>query len=270
MNTTVTASNMQVKAVAEDGLLINEVATAADTHWDNEGTANQLSTDAVLLYPTSTANGTTWYHAASEVSNNAAGATAANTKSDKLVNDTYETLPTLTAITSMSAAATAGTNAARSTMGKTDSDPAGYYVHYTYYLKGASGTATALGLNSGDMNVRINSVTATPATTNSTALNASLRVGVKLNSVFYIFAPVAGYTTSYYVAAGATATTPIAGNVATPTDLASLPAAGSNGVPVEVYIWYEGEDAACKSDNATAAELDAIDVDIVFGLVELP
>ena len=270
MNTTVSATNMQVKAVAEDGLLINEIATAADTHWDNEGTANQLAADAVLLYPTSTANGTTWYHAASEVSNNAAGATAANTKSDNLVDNTYETLPTLTAITSMSVAASAGVNAERNTMGKSATDTAGYYVHYTYYLKGAAGTATTLGTSSGDMNVRINSVTATPATTHSTALNASLRVGIKLNSTFYIYAPITGYTSSYYVAAGASATAPIAGNVATPTDLAELPAAGSNGVPVEVYIWYEGEDAACKSDNATAAELDAIDVDIVFGLVKLP
>lgn len=270
MNTTVTATNMQVRAVAEDGLLINEIATAADTHWDNEGTANQTTANPALLYPASTADGTTWYHAASEVSNNAAGATAANTINTNLKDDTYETLPALTAITAMSTAATAGTNAARSTMGKTATDTAGYYVHYTYYLKGASGTATALGTSSGNMNVRINSVTATPATSNSTALNPCLRVGIKLNSEFYIYAPIANYTSTYYVAAGATATQPIAGTTATFTDLTSLPAAGTDGVPVEVYIWYEGEDAACKSDNAMAAVLDCLDVDIAFGLVQVP
>ena len=265
MNTTVTATNMQVRAVAEDGLLINEIATAADTHWDNEGTANQTSSNPVLLYPASTANGTTWYHAASKVSYDAAKATS-GTVSPNLKDGAYETLTSLVAITDLSVAASAGVNAARSTMGKAADDTAGYYVHYTYYLKGASGTATALGTNAGDMNVRINSV---PATTNSTALNASLRVGIKLNTEFYIFAPITGYTASYYVAAGTTATAPIAGSVPTYTDLDELPAANTAGVPVEVYIWYEGEDAACKSDNATAATLDNIDVDIEFGLVQV-
>ena len=79
----------------------------------------------------------------------------------------------------------------------------------------------------------------------------------------------AGYTTPYYVAAGTTATAPIAGTTATLTDLTSIPAAGSAGTPVEVYIWYEGEDENCMSDNARAAELDDIDVDIKFELKEV-
>ena len=74
---------------------------------------------------------------------------------------------------------------------------------------------------------------------------------------------------SYYVAAGATATTAIAGATATATDLTSLPAAGTDGTPVEVYLWYEGEDVNCMSDNALAALLDDIDVDITFELAEI-
>ncbi len=274
MNTTVNATNMRVRAVAEQGILINEVNTAADTHWDNEATANQTNPDDAtantrsLLYPASTADGSTWYHAASKKSNSAASATA-GTESADLVSS-YETLTGLTAITAMSnTQATAGSEAKRETMGKGAAATAGYYVHYEYYLKSSSSQIT-LGTSSGDQNINIKSVTAT-ATTNagsgSTNLNKSLRVGIKLNSAFYIYAPVTGYTASYYVAADDDATAPIAGSTATATDLALLPASSANGAKVDVYIWYEGEDAGCTTDNATAITLDDINIDIAFELV---
>lgn len=269
MNKTVSVEGMKVQAVAEEGLLVNEVATANDTNWDSLATANQ-TTDKSLLYPASTANGTAWYHAASSKSNDAAAASG-TTKSANLIGD-YATLTSLTAITGMSnATATGGSKAAFSTMGTSASAEAGYYVHYTYYLKASSGTAISLGTSSGNQNVNIKGVTATINTgsgSGSANLDKSLRVGIFMKSGgnFYIYAPVAGYTTSYNVAASATATTPIAGTTATATDLASLPAVGQNGTPVEVYIWYEGEDANCKSDNALATTLDNIDVKIDFEL----
>jgi DNA uptake protein ComE-like DNA-binding protein len=274
MNKEVEVTNMQVRAVAEDGLLINEVATADDSHWDDEATAKQTSSNPCLLYPASTADGSTWYHAASKKSYDAAAASAGSASTD-LVNG-YETLSSLTAITSMSVTtATAGDEAARSVMGSSATAAAGYYVHYTYYLKGASGNAVTLGTNADDMNVYIKSVTATPATaagSGSGDLDKSLRVGIlmKASGTFYIYAPVSGYTSSYYVNASSTATAPIAGNTATATDLTSLPAVGSAGTPVEVYLWYEGEDANCKSDNALATTLDNIDVDIKFELKAVP
>ncbi len=283
MNTQVSATNMQVRAVAEKGLLINEINTYSDTNWDEVATANQTANDsAVLLYPASTADGATWYHAASKKSNDAASA-ASGAKSGLLIGN-YEDLAArndntgLVNITAMTSTATAGTAAAKETKGDTATSEAGYYVHYTYYLKSA-GAAIGLGTNAGDMNVRIKSVTATtiadplsnngtPA--NSAALDPAIRVGIKLNSAFYIYAPVTGYTATYYVAAGTTATTPTAGSTATNTDLATLPSTGTNGTPVDVFIWYEGEDAACKSDNATAVTLDNIKIDIVFALEQVP
>ncbi len=265
MNKDVKATSMNVKAVAEDGLLINEIATATDTHWDNEATAAQTSATAVLLHPSSTADGSTWYHAESTKANDAAGATAANTPSANLVDD-YTTLNNLVAITSMGASASGGSTAFRETMGTSATADAGYYVHYTYYLKSSSGTTVTLDGTNRFLNIK--KVEATlPDTQASEALNPSIRVGIKLNQAFYIYAPVDGYTSQYYVAAGATATEPIAGNTVTKTDLASLPANGTNGTPVEVYIWYEGEDAGCKSDNARATALDNINIDITFSLV---
>lgn len=266
MNKDVDVTSMQVKAAAEDGLLVNEVATANDAYWDEQASAAQTAATAVLLHPSSTKDGSTWYHAASKKSSSSASATSGAESAD-LVNG-YTALTGLAAITGMSCdtPATGNNLARRQTMGTSATATAGYYVHYTYYLKSSSGTAVTLDGTNAYLNVK--SVVATlPSTQASDALNPSLRVGIKVNSNFYIFASVANYTTSYYVAAGTTETRPIAGSTVTKTDLETLPANGSAGTPVEVYIWYEGEDAGCKSDNARATELDNINVDITFSLV---
>ena len=273
MNKEVSVTNMQVRALAEDGLLVNEAAAPGNT-WDEEATAAQTASSKLsMLHPASTADGTTWYHAASTKYNDAADATA-NTPSGNLVNNAYETIGTLTAITSMSNdTASAGTQAAFSTMGATATSAAGYYVHYTYYLKTSAQSALTLaGATGTGMYVNIKSVTATingGETAASADLDKSLRVGIRMKSggAFYIYAPVTGYDNSYFVAAGSTATVPIAGTTATRTDLVSLPAVTADGTPVEVYLWYEGEDVSCKSANATAATLDNIKVDIKFELV---
>lgn len=273
MNREVSATDMNVRAKAEEGLLINEVAAFDSPTWDDVATAAQSADAPYLLYPASTANGSTWYHAASKKSNTAAAATQGTESSDLIVAagaaTGYETLSGLVAIEGMTDTAVGNSKAARTTYGRDANAEAGFYVKYTYYLKSSSGSIT-LGTNPLDMNIAIKSVTATAATTNSTALNASLRVGIKLNSVFYIYAPVTGYTDTYYVNAGDTATTPIDGATKTNTDLGTLPAVGENGTAVDVYLWYEGEDANCKSDNATATTLDSIDVDIVFALEQIP
>ena len=91
MNKVVEVTNMQVRAKTEEGLLINEIANYSDTNWDDEATANQTSANPVLLYPASTNNGSTWYHAASTKANDAAGATGANAKSANLINNDYTT-----------------------------------------------------------------------------------------------------------------------------------------------------------------------------------
>jgi len=266
MNTQVTATNMQVRAVAEQGLLINEVGTGSDTNWDNEATAKQTaSTDASKLYPASTNNGTTWYHAASKSANDSASATSSGNSNNLVAG--YETLSGLTAITSMSKSASAGAEAKRETMGKAADAPAGYYVHYEYYLKSSGTEITLKNEAVGDQYVSIKSVSAKlPETQASEELNKAVRVGIRLNSAFYIYAPVSGFTATYFVG-GTSSTTATAGTTATPTDLAKLPASNAtNGAKVDVYIWFEGEDANCMTDNATATTLDDIKIDIVFSL----
>jgi hypothetical protein len=278
MNKEVTVQNLSVQAKAEGGLLISETQgyTAADVWDDSANTTAEVDGAKVALYPTSTANTGAWYHATSKTATNAAGATAANTPS-ALKADGYTTL---TLASNQLQAAAAGANGKKdvyyvdSGTSGYDADDAKYYLKYTYYLKTSTEGTTSLGLNSGDQNVNI-SVVHVSGNTTSTELNKALRVGIEIGGKFYIFAPISGATTSYYVNAGATATTAIdssASSHAAPmtvaTGLTSLPGNKANGTPVYVYMWYEGEDANCKSDNITAT-LDELTVDLEFKLVTL-
>ncbi len=51
-------------------------------------------------------------------------------------------------------------------------------------------------------------------------------------------------------------------NVATAVN--SIPATDT-GVPVKIYAYFEGEDANCKSTNASGKTLDNLSVSVVFG-----
>ena len=263
-NATVTASGMQVKAKADKGILINEVETSADAHWDDTALAGQAS--AIEIRPTSTADTGTWYTASSKSSSDAAGAGSGSASSN--LSGTYKTLASLSATTNTTAAV-AGTSARRDICYVDDDGTAGYgngegyYVKYTYYIKSSSEAITC-GLASGDNNLNIKQVTAQALTSNSTALNKALRVAVVVNSKAYIFAPISTDTTTYYVAAGSDPTTVLSGAQA--TSLTSIPSKQDDGVAVYVYVYFEGEDANCKTDNVTAT-LDALDVSVQFGLV---
>jgi hypothetical protein len=278
MNKTVTAANMSVQAKAEGGLLISETS-AATSEWDNiANTTADVTAAKVALYPTSTANGSTWYHATSKTANNAGNATAANSAST-LKADGYTSLTLTSNELQAAASGTHGKKEVYYTDSGTegyDTDDAKYYVKYTYYLKTSTEGATALGLDKGNQNVAITQVTVEPpASSVSTDLNKSLRIGIAIDGRFYIFAPVEGATGTYWVAAGAKSTTAIdshssatANNMQIPTGLTSI--AGVKGTPTEVnvYMWFEGEDVNCKSDNITAT-LDELTATVEFSLVTL-
>jgi hypothetical protein len=296
MNKEVSVTNMQVKAKAEGGLLINEVASADDTNWDDEATANKLTGTA--LYPTSTTDGTNWFHANSKKSNDEAGATALNTKSENLSSTGYEQLT----LTNASTDATAGSQAQNFIYYKNNDGTDGYdgtgtdaayYVMYKYYLRVSNDSGLTLARTAGAQNVAIKEVTATineqndgsAGTANSADLNKALRVGIKMGGKMYIYAPVygTGQTSAAYFACtsvtntAATETTPasqtitnaevlpFATNAKTYTALTSLPGTTGNGTEVDIYLWYEGEDDNCQSDKITTS-LDNIMVDVTFSL----
>jgi hypothetical protein len=275
MNKTVSVTNMQVQAKADQGLLINEVATAGDSHWDELATTSQ--TGGIQLHATSTADTKTWYVAYSKKSNTAASATSGNASTD-LTAEGYRTLGTAPFATAISTvAAAAGTNAQQDITyvdkdAGSDYDPGeGYYVKYTYYLKSsADAITTTLAAGTGNQSLQIKNVTVTNNNNVGVSgtvedLDAALRVAIVIGGKAYIYAPVTGATGTYYVNASSTATTVLTGDQATAP--ITIPAVTADGTPFYVYLYFEGEDAKLKTDNVTSS-LDNVTVAFDLSLVD--
>ncbi len=238
MNKSVTVNGMQLKAKAETGLV---VSNATDGTYDE--TAATTKNAVAQLYPGSTYDLSTWLHSTSGKTD------AANTQK----------------------AYTAGT-------AWTSNTDCGNYVVHDFYLKGATADATPL------TSLDINKVEAkVSSSAPSQELSKALRVGIKFDgsSNIYIYAPVTGYTATVSVqkVAGAYSSTAadresvsaLAGSVkSTDTAITSLPARTTDSpIHASVYIWYEGEDANCKSDNLlAAASVEQIEVSVEFGITE--
>lgn len=272
MNTRVTATNMQVQAIADQGILINEVADATDTNWDNS--VNTATATTIKLHATSTANTDTWYVAYSKSQDDAAVASS-GTPSSNLTIDGYKVLGTDLTTATETVSAVAGSTAQRDILYvDKDNDSAydeneGYYVKYTYYIKSSADAITLTPTTTGQ-SFNIKSVTATTLTSNSADLDKALRVAIVVANTAYIYAPVYDYANSeaaadYYVNASSTATTPLDNTVSYATALTSIPATTDNGAPIYVYMYFEGEDTNLKTSNVTAT-LDNVKIDIEFEL----
>jgi hypothetical protein len=291
MNKTVEVTGMQMKAQAEKGILINEMAGSGTVGEGASAVDNGTWSESALapstvnaLRPASTANFTNWWHANSKKTNVEAGVNAAgNAVDDETVEisagNYYSNIsPGANNVLTNATDASADTNAA-STVYYTDGtgsttpgydDGEGYYVKYTYYIKSSSNEA--LNVTAGNLKAK---VTASLQGENPTArdLDKALRVGIQVSgdTKATIFAPVSGSTTTAYKVAGSAAgatfveVTPNAGDtdVGINADQVSLPAVSADGLAVDVYVWFEGEDANCKSDNLTAT-LNAYQIDIAF------
>ena len=261
MNTQVTATGMKVQAVAEDGLLIiNEGDADSVANWKVSTTATFNS--AAQLAPTSTSDVSSWYHNKSQAANSAASAQEAST---------YDTLSGTAKWVRDSS------NGAYyfDTDGGNDKDAGEKYYALLnkFYIK-SSGAKITLGAGNTYEALYINGLKVTSATNSSANLNKSLRVAVKVGSEVFIYAPY--YTADVnYTVAGTTATTakavPTSFVLNTKTAQESIPAietAKGNTVPVEIYIYFEGEDVNCKSENITAV-LDTLNVEVRFGITEI-
>ena len=182
------------------------------------------------LYPTSTNDCSTWYHNSSKAFDVATGAEYVGT---------YETL-----------AANALTN---------------YVSEHTFYIKSSSNTALEKGL-------QITNVTITPPTNSSSAnLNNSIRVAVKYSTAAPSIFRMSGGTQNYQVNGNTSTTATAAGDglsIAVP-GISSIPKSTDTPIQIKVYIWFEGEDANCKSSNVTAS-LDQLQVSLQFTAVDPP
>ena len=260
-NENVTATGMSVKAATDGGLAIGFYT----------GTPGGLETDASA--PASTAYGTTatldntaWTLLASgatvvptsynPVTPGWFTATAANNEDGSGVTATYKAL-------------TAGT----------DGNVSGYYQKAKFSIKSMDTSSATYKLFV--RNITVTNVTDTGKTA-STLLNKSLRVVVKTSTTTIVFAPgyessVAGTTFNYVESVTMnTATPPVATAVEkeaftatslrTGTDFTDAQIFGaltSEAIPVEVYLYYDGEDENCTTKNAM--NIDNLQVSIQFG-----
>lgn len=248
MNTQVTATGMQVKAVAEGGIVISN---STKTGWTAEATA-QITT--ANLYPTSNAKTpgtlTSWYHNKSDDANDAKAGQAAAT---------YETLEiALSDATNEEGVGYVDKNDDNAFTSGTDS---AYFLMDKFYIK-SSGDA----LN--NTTLYINKVEVT-SSTSLIAIDNALRVCVVVDGTAYLFAPVSvsdGPTLTYKVKGSATDTVALAGATKnTATGVTSIANTDANAVPVQIYVYYEGEDANCKSTNISGVTVDTITVSVQFG-----
>ncbi len=299
MNKEVSVTGMQLKAHSEEGLLINEVASASTGTWEEVALAGQGS--AISLRPASTKDLANWWHANSKKSNNEAGADANGSIDTDLTVEVatgtyYKDIsisksegqnPTL--LTDVTAAE-ADTNAERTvyyddatfgTTAGTLEDGEGYYINYKYYLKSSGNDDLTVSANNLLVNVTASLIDGNTATAQN--LDSSLRVGVKIDDQFKVFAPVTNFDPLYYVtnnAAGSAYTamsssgadqnvfagnTNVEFNTSAAIVIPKVTGDDTNheGKLVDVYVWFEGEDSHCKSDNLLAT-LNGYNIDIKF------
>jgi len=267
MNSQVTATNMKVKAVAEQGIVI---ANSQKATWSNLAESRYnvtLNTDApVELLPTSTTETATpaWVHATSPNENDANASLTLDGNGNAAQN--YEQLTLAWSNTDE------GIGYLDADSDTTLDDGERQFVRRdVFYIRAASTDINPTTLY-------INSLNVTGA---GNALDKALRVLVVLtdkdnNTYPFLFAPVSGYTANYYwndethaVAANAVAPRAAGDNINVNTGITAVYNAEASAIRVDVYTFFEGEDAALKSTNApNTLTMSTIDTTIVFGTTQ--
>ena len=255
-NNTVRAEGMQVQAQTETGIIISTTPNGAANTWSTLATA--VSPSAKLL-PTSTEPAhTVWYHAISNLYDDALASQAA----DKYTNLNTAGLE-LSNSTANNAVGYVDTHTGESFTGYDAGDSIYYLLHH-FYIKSSSVAISGQDLLLHKIEVSGNST--------SPNLDKSLRILVALGDKQYIYAPFDGATLTYRVGgANNTAITvkSAANQVAINDKLVEAGTIPANTtetpLDVSVYAYFEGEDANCKSSNITDT-LDNITINLQFGL----
>ena len=270
MNTQVTATGMQVKAVAEDGIVISNVTKGS---WTNEADANYSS--VIGLKPTSTIDTSAWYHNVANDVNNYVGVQA------------YENLTTALSLSDTTNTEGVGYKESGTTAGFQAAEDSCYYLLSKYYIRSSGDALSGIKLY-------INTVTIDSSRSGTAsalqAIDASLRVAIVINGNTYVYAPVIsvstgtgtitptfsynvnGATTNYSVTALEPTKTTTGGTGAgaygagknVDTGITAISNDPDAAILASIYVYFEGEDVNCKSSNIEDA-LDNLTLDIVFG-----
>lgn len=254
MNTQVTATGMQVKAIAEDGILISNSDKSV---WTNSATAKVTTAN---LVPTSTAGTATpaWAHNTSTDADNAMANQEASSYEDLSLKWTNTTF------------GEGFVDVAGGTANSKDDGEKSYVLLNEFYIK-SSGNPLALGADKTYKDLYINDVSVTGA---ANKIDNSLRVLVVVGSTAYIYAPVkdqaGGTTTMTYKFKNTTDVSALDATAAAGYDKTTTTTTISNtneaAVKAQVYIYFEGEDANCKSTNISGIDTTNLSVVVNFGI----
>ena len=249
MNTAVQATGMQVQAVAEDGIVI---ANSAKASWSNTATAQVTS---ATLVPTSAAAVTSpaFVHNSSTNADQAQGNQASASYTDL----------SLTWNTNNSEGIGYEDANSNSTL---DNNEKSYVLLNNFFIKSSGATITGKTLY-------INDVTVT-SSASLLAIDNSLRVLVVVGSTAYIYAPVinagSGTTTLSYNYKETTSVTALNATAAEgydkSTGITTIPNTDADAINAKIYIYFEGEDANCKSTNISGITVDTLTVTVNFGI----
>lgn len=233
---TVQAKGMKVQAQSEGGILIKELNNT-DMKF---GTVADVAMDkGAALYPTSTANLSTWYHA---VSTNADESKYTQAGSKTYAASDYESVQT--------------------------NDLDEYRLVKTFAIRSATNEAIT------DAALAITKVEVTGGNA-SQNFNKAIRVGVKVSSggaddaKFYVYTPV--NTSDFTLNAGYADATALVEKVEPAADKTDKLALSADAIPandtaltVDIFVWYEGEDPECKTSNVYSIDIDELSVSVTF------
>lgn len=254
MNDTVTATGMNVKAQGESTLLIDVAETTNAAGRLNAGSSSKDKAvdPAVELKPTSTVDFSGWYKAVADE----ASASTAKAGSYKAVEE---------------------------------SEKESYYASYDFYLQVFDKTKTAgtdMVVASKKKDVIVDKITVTGSDTLSNCLRVGVQYAAGSKNLFT--APLYSGSTNPADASAKGVASVTEGNATlnnityvpkttdgTVADLTDASAKLIEGVKyndvykVTVFIYFDGEDAACKTDNIpAAAELASYGISVDFKLVD--
>ena len=255
----VEVNGFRMKAEAEEGIVIANESHSDATHWNLVATASHtgvVSTVQQSFVPTSTAGvkagdpeNINWFHANSGQFDNAEAGQADNKYSTHRIGATHTTDGTPYAITESDGigSTTVGSSAKN------------IYLKNTFYIQSSLSAISGQDIFLENLAVTGNS--------SSPDLDKALRLMVVCGNQVTIFGCLTGYTASYK-AGGATSGTAVSA-VSGKQDIASnveIPAysVSASSIQIDTYLYFEGEDAECKSSNITAT-LDTLEISFHFG-----
>lgn len=251
MNKTVSVTGMKLKATAEQGLVISDYA---EQNWATSQNVNM--TAGAVLAPTSAAA--------------VASPSFVKNESQYFDNAEADQADDYAALTLdwSAEAATSGSIGSVTVGSGASAITTNYVLKRTFYIKSTGDTAWAVSPVIDEVTVE--------GVSNTGDLDKSLRVlvvmsdqGTTPKTNAFIYAPLTGATTTYNwkgTASGATEVKAVASTTdSTCSQITSIPAGNtSTPIKVDMYMYFEGEDANCKSSNISGLTVDELTVSAKF------